>query len=131
MSCALTLALVSAGNSIAARIAMIAMTTSNSIKVKALQSAKLLGAAEGLWIIDSSSRGQPGLAASKHVRLRFVVFSQILVSGRFMGLWFSYSLPYVVVAFTRIFHFSNRGCASTSQCDVVETFGPKIFQKVT
>ena len=33
----------------------------------------------------------------------------------------------VVVAFTRIFHFSNRGCASTSQCDVVETFGPKIF----
>jgi len=68
---------------------MIAMTTSNSIKVKALQSAKLLGAAEGLWIIDSSSKGQPGLADSKHVRLRFVVFSQILVSGRFIGLWFS------------------------------------------
>ena len=61
----------------------------DSIKVKALQSAKLLGAAEGLWIIDSSSRGQPGLADSKHIRLRFVVFSQILVSGRFMGLWFS------------------------------------------
>src|SRR6266699_2153517 len=131
MSCALTLALLSAGNSIAARIAMIAMTTSNSIKVKALQSAKLLAAAEGLWIIDSSSRGQPGRADSKHIRLRFVVFSQILVFGRFMGLWFSLSLPYVVVAFTRIFHFSNRGCASTSQCDVVETFGPKIFQKVT
>src|SRR6187200_763325 len=34
MPCALTLALLSAGNSIAARIAMIAMTTSNSIRVK-------------------------------------------------------------------------------------------------
>src|SRR6266700_1875930 len=103
MSCALLLALLSAGNSIAARIAMIAMTTSNSIKVKALQCAKLLGAAEGLWSIDSSSRGQPGLADSKHVRLRFVVFSQILVSGRFMGLWhanFSFFKSRMCIYFT-------------------------------
>ena len=44
--------------------------------------------------------------------------------GMFMDDFFSW---FVVVAFTRIFHFSNRGGASTSQCDVVETFGPKIF----
>ena len=57
-----------------------------------------------------------------------------MISMRFVCFWnvhddfFSWFV--VVVAFTRIFHFSNRGCASTSQCDVVETFGPKIFQKV-
>ena len=52
-----------------------------------------------------------------------------MISMRFVCFWnvhddfFSWFV--VVVAFTRIFHFSNRGCASTSQCDVVETFGPK------
>src|SRR6478672_1188141 len=82
---------------------LIDVTTSNSIKVKALQSAKLLGAAEGLWIIDSSSRGQPGLADSKHVRVRFIVFSQILVSGRFMGPWhanFSFFKSRMCIYFT-------------------------------
>src|SRR5205085_6345594 len=33
----------------------------------------------------------------------------------------------VVVAFTRILHFSDGGGVSTSQCAVVETFGPKDF----
>ncbi len=56
-----------------------------------------------------------------------------MISTRFAFVWtvhddfFSWFVVVVVVAFTRIFHFSNRGCASTSQCDVVETFGPKIF----
>ena len=54
-----------------------------------------------------------------------------MISMRFVCFWnvhddfFSWFV--VVVAFTRIFHFSNRGYASTLQCDVVEAFGPKIF----
>src|SRR6266436_6272029 len=53
-----------------------------------------------------------------------------VISSRFVCVWNvhdDFLSWFVVVAFTRIFHFSNRGCASTSQCDVVQTFGPKIF----
>ena len=54
-----------------------------------------------------------------------------MISMRFVCLWNVHddflSCFLVVVAFTRILHFSNRGSASTSQCDVVETFGPEIF----
>ena len=53
-----------------------------------------------------------------------------MISSRFVCVWNvhdDFLSWFVVVAFTRIFHFSNRGCASTSQCDAAETFGPKTF----
>src|SRR5262245_29603125 len=55
---ALSLALVRAGNSIAARIAMIAITTSSSIKVKAILLLERAGAVRGVTrIIAEFAKG--------------------------------------------------------------------------
>jgi len=87
MSCDLALALPNAGKSIAARMAMIAMTTSNSIKVKAPPDAKLLESEKDLRIMDAP-REHKGLGNLNFTRLAFVLSSQILVFGHFIGFWF-------------------------------------------
>jgi len=68
----LTLALLSAGNSIAARIAMIAMTTSNSIKVKAPPDATLIESVKDLRMLDAP-REHKGLENLNSARLAFVL----------------------------------------------------------
>src|SRR5258705_495360 len=84
MSCALSLALASAGKSIAARIAMIAMTTSNSIKVKAPPKAKSVGLEEDLRIVDAQQE-HPGLRDFHASRLASFVSSEIVVFGNCIG----------------------------------------------
>ena len=87
MSCAVALALANAGKSIAARMAMIAMTTSNSIKVKAPADAKLFEPKKDLRMLDAP-REHKGLGNLNSTRLAFVVSSEILDFGHFMGFWF-------------------------------------------
>src|SRR5437879_5451576 len=87
MSCPLALALANAGKSIAANMAMMAMTTSNSIKVKAAPDAKLLESVKDLRIMDAP-REHKGLENVNSTRLAFVLSSQILVFGHFIGFWF-------------------------------------------
>ena len=84
----MSLALASAGKSIAARIAMIAMTTSNSIKMKALPDAKSLESEKELRMMDAP-REHKGLGNLNSARLAFVLSSQIFVFGCSMGFWFS------------------------------------------
>ena len=83
----MALALANAGKSIAARMAMIAMTTSNSIKVKAPPDAKLLESEKDLRMLDAP-REHKGLGNLNSTRLAFVLSSQILVFGHFIGFWF-------------------------------------------
>jgi hypothetical protein len=64
--------LAKAGNSIDARIAMIAMTTSNSIKVKAPPDAKLVGSLKDLRMMDAR-REHKGLENLNSARLAFVL----------------------------------------------------------
>ena len=68
----MALALTNAGKSIAARMAMIAMTTSNSIKVKAPADAKLLESEKDLRIMDAP-REHKGLGNLNSARLAFVL----------------------------------------------------------
>ena len=84
MSCDLLFALASTGKSIAANMAMMAITTSNSIKVKAPTDAKLLESEKDLRMMYAP-REQKGLGNLNSARLAFVLSSQILVFGHFIG----------------------------------------------
>src|SRR5260370_3913827 len=63
---------------------MSAMTSSKSVKVKGPSDAKLLESEKDLRIIDAP-REHKGLENLNSTRLAFVLSSQILVFGHFMG----------------------------------------------
>ena len=86
MSCDLALALANAGKSIAANMAMMAMTTSSSISVKALQSALLLELHTDLRIL-MAAQGQPGRGEVEAAGLARIVSSPIDVLEDFIGRW--------------------------------------------
>src|SRR5215472_2010996 len=78
MSCDLLFALASTGKSIAANMAMMAMTTSSSINVKASQSAQSLGLHTDLRIL-MAAQGQAGRGEVEAVGLARIVSSPIHV----------------------------------------------------
>ena len=87
MSCDLLFALPSTGKSIAANMAMMAMTTSSSINVKASQSAQSLGLLTDLRIL-MAAQGQAGRGEVEAVGLARIVSSPIHVPEDFIGRWF-------------------------------------------
>src|SRR4051794_34167599 len=87
MSCDLLFALPSTGKSIAANMAMMVMTTSSSISVKASQSAQLLGLHRDLRIL-MAAQGQAERGKVEAVGLARIVSSPIDALEDFIGRWF-------------------------------------------
>src|SRR5215472_12846803 len=94
MFCALALALPNAGKSIAARMAMMAITTSSSINVKPSQSAQSLGLHTDLRIL-MAAQGQAGRGEVEAVGLARIVSSPIHVPEDFIAL----NLLFILFAF--------------------------------
>jgi hypothetical protein len=113
----LLFALPSTGKSIAANMAMMAMTTSNSINVKPSQNAPSLGRHTDLRILMAAAQGQAGRGEVEAVERARIVSSPIHVPEDFIAL----NLLFILFAF--LFQVILASVlVSIFQCDAVERF---------
>ena len=108
MSCDLLFALPSTGKSIAANIAMMAMTTSSSINVKASQGAQSLGLHTELRIL-MAAQGQAGRGEVEAVGLARIVSSPIHVPEDLLFILFAFLFQVVLASVSGFYLPVRRG----------------------